>query len=202
MQHSGGVRARPNRAGAVDPALIVQCDVSNPDAVQSAFEEISLTLGVVELLVNAAGIDIWKPFDEVSEHEHRRTMEVNYWGSFNWIRRVLPGMIEQRRGRIVNIIGFRKTCSRSNKRLQRFKIRHHRIVRVTSSPIPRYRYWHIMHSSGIRKYRLVGRNSHPKRYHSTVGSIRTEAVAGHAPRLINPFSIAGAKKYDLLCSSS
>ena len=83
--------------------IVVPCDVTDSAGVQAAAEEISARLGAVDILVNAAGVGIWKHFEEISEEEHHLMMNVNYWGSFNWIRRVLPGMVSQRRGRIVNI---------------------------------------------------------------------------------------------------
>lgn len=99
--------------------LVVPCDVSDPNQVSAAFHTILDQLGPPDILVNAAGIGIWKPFQAISAQEHRRMMEVNYWGAFNWIRCVLPKMLEQGRGRIVNIssgsgkIGFAATSGYS-----------------------------------------------------------------------------------------
>ena len=84
-------------------AIIVPCDVTDSAAVRAATEEIRASLGEVDILVNAAGVGIWRHFEEISEEEHRLMMDVNYWGSFNLIRRVLPEMVKQKRGRIVNI---------------------------------------------------------------------------------------------------
>lgn len=84
-------------------AVIVPCDVTDSAGVRAAAEKISASFGDMDILVNAAGVGIWRHFEEISEEEHRLMMDVNYWGTFNWIRRVLPGMVEQRRGRIVNI---------------------------------------------------------------------------------------------------
>lgn len=84
-------------------AIVIPCDVTDSAAVQTALERVELEIGTVHVLVNAAGIGVWRPFEEVSDEEHHLMMNVNYWGSFNWIRRVLPGMAKQKRGRIVNI---------------------------------------------------------------------------------------------------
>jgi len=84
-------------------AIVVPCDVTDLADVLAANNEVSAKWGAVDILVNAAGVGIWKNFEDISEAEHHQMMNVNYWGSFNWIRRVLPGMVDQRRGRIVNI---------------------------------------------------------------------------------------------------
>lgn len=84
-------------------AIAIRCDVSDSLGVRSAKAEIHRQLGPIDILVNAAGFGIWRHFGDISEDEHRAMMDVNYWGSFNWIRAVLPEMISRDRGRIVNI---------------------------------------------------------------------------------------------------
>lgn len=83
--------------------LVVPVDVSAPLEVADAFERIRIELGEPDILVNAAGFAVWKPFAAVSDEEHRRTMDVNYWGTFHCVRAVLAGMRARRRGAIVNV---------------------------------------------------------------------------------------------------
>lgn len=84
-------------------AIAIECDVEDLEAIRTANEEIYATFGDVDILVNSAGIGVWKHFEEISDEEHHAMMNVNYWGTFNWIRVVLPGMVKRGRGRIVNI---------------------------------------------------------------------------------------------------
>jgi NAD(P)-dependent dehydrogenase (short-subunit alcohol dehydrogenase family) len=84
-------------------ALAVPCDVADPEAVTAAFERIRRELGEPDILVNAAGMGVWKHFDDIPVSVHRAMMDVNYWGAFHWIRAVLPGMRARRRGRVVNV---------------------------------------------------------------------------------------------------
>jgi NAD(P)-dependent dehydrogenase (short-subunit alcohol dehydrogenase family) len=85
-------------------ALAIPTDVTSADEVTRAVQTVEATLGPIDILVNNAGIvgpvdvdwrtdadDWWRPF------------EVNVLGSFRCAREVLPGMIERRRGRIVNV---------------------------------------------------------------------------------------------------
>ena len=84
-------------------ALVLPTDVAEADQVASAFETVARELGAPDILVNAAGVGVWKAFDEITDAEHRAMMDVNYWGAFHWIRRALPGMRDRGRGHIVNI---------------------------------------------------------------------------------------------------
>jgi 2-hydroxycyclohexanecarboxyl-CoA dehydrogenase len=59
--------------------------------------------GQVDVLVNAAGWHELKPFLETDEALWQRVVEVNYKGCLRTTKAVLPGMIERRFGRIVNI---------------------------------------------------------------------------------------------------
>ena len=84
-------------------AIAIECDVTDRDRIASAKKEIHSQFGPTDILVNVAGLGVWRHFQKITEDEHRAMMNVNYWGSFNWIREVLPEMIKQKRGRIVNI---------------------------------------------------------------------------------------------------
>src|SRR6187549_395395 len=85
-------------------ALVAECDVGDDGAVAEAARKVTAELGAVDILVNAAGFAEWRPFAAISDDSHRRMMEVNYWGTFRWIRALLPGMRERRRGAIVNVV--------------------------------------------------------------------------------------------------
>lgn len=84
-------------------ALVVPADVGAREEVYAAYGTIVESLGVPDILVNSAGIGIWKPFMVISEAEHRAMMDVNYWGVFHWTRCVLPDMRKRGRGHIVNV---------------------------------------------------------------------------------------------------
>jgi NAD(P)-dependent dehydrogenase (short-subunit alcohol dehydrogenase family) len=85
-------------------ALAVPLDVTDRRAVEHAVGRIATRLGPVALLVNNAGVSgPFAPLWEVDAEEWWRAMEINLRGSFLCARAVLPGMIEHRRGRIINI---------------------------------------------------------------------------------------------------
>jgi NAD(P)-dependent dehydrogenase (short-subunit alcohol dehydrogenase family) len=80
-------------------------DVTDGPAVDVAHREIEASLGPVDVLVNNAGLggpagELW----QVDPAEWWETVEVNLHGTYLWSRAVLPGMVERRRGRIVNVV--------------------------------------------------------------------------------------------------
>jgi NAD(P)-dependent dehydrogenase (short-subunit alcohol dehydrogenase family) len=81
--------------------LGIACDVSDEGAVDAAFARVETELGTVSVLVLNAGIFPIVPFEETTTETWERTLAVNLTGAFLCARRALPGMREQRYGRIV-----------------------------------------------------------------------------------------------------
>jgi 2-hydroxycyclohexanecarboxyl-CoA dehydrogenase len=79
------------------------CDITDRAQVEAAVEQARRRSGEFDVLVNNAGIFLWKPFLETSPEECDRVIATNLGGAFNFCRAVLPKMVERRTGRIVNI---------------------------------------------------------------------------------------------------
>jgi len=90
-----------SRSGA--RALALACDVSDDDAVHRGFERVRAALAPVDILVNNAGIVSTTEFLELTVEEFDRILAVDYTSMWSCCRAVLPGMVERRFGRIVNI---------------------------------------------------------------------------------------------------
>ena len=84
-------------------AVAVRLDVTDSASVTDAVEETLGLLGPVEILVNNAGWDEMHPFLETEEPFWDRVIEVNFKGCLRMTRATLPGMVERKWGRIVNI---------------------------------------------------------------------------------------------------
>jgi len=84
-------------------ALAVALDVTDRGSVATALERVSEGLGPVDVLVNNAGWDEIRPFLETDETFWDRVIEINFKGCLRLTRAALPGMLERRWGRIVNI---------------------------------------------------------------------------------------------------
>ncbi|OBI14074.1 short-chain dehydrogenase [Mycobacterium sp. E2327] len=78
-------------------------DVTDRPQVDAALAAIRAQLGPVTVLVNAAGLDGFKRFTNITFDEWRRVVDVNLNGVFHVTQAVLPDMVEAGWGRIVNI---------------------------------------------------------------------------------------------------
>lgn len=86
-------------------AIAVVADVADRHSVEAAVRRTERELGPVDLLVNNAAVATpVGPAWEVDPDAWWRTVEVNLRGPFLCARAVLPGMIQRRAGRIVNIV--------------------------------------------------------------------------------------------------
>jgi NAD(P)-dependent dehydrogenase (short-subunit alcohol dehydrogenase family) len=84
------------------PLEVVQMDVTDQASVDDALEA-ATSAGIVEVLVNNAGIGGATPLELTPEDEHRAMFETNYFGAIRCIQGVLPDMRERGSGTIVNI---------------------------------------------------------------------------------------------------
>ena len=84
-------------------AMAVQADVSDRQAVNAMVAAAEAQLGPVELLVNNAGVAGQVLFQDVTDEMWDRYMGVNLGGARNTIQAVLPHMLHEKRGCIVNV---------------------------------------------------------------------------------------------------
>lgn len=83
-------------------AKAVVCDVTNEASVEALSRE-ATDLGPVAVLVNNAGAAASMPVVRTSLEDWNRLMAVNATGAFLCTRALLPGMLERRWGRVVNV---------------------------------------------------------------------------------------------------
>ena len=77
-------------------------DVADPAAVADVAGAVARDLGPVERAVNLAGILGFADIEDITDEDWSRMMAVHAGGTFHVCRAVLPGMVERRRGAIVN----------------------------------------------------------------------------------------------------
>ena len=78
-------------------------DVTDREQVDAALGTIRTQLGPVSILVNAAGLDGFSRFADISFEDWQRVINVNLNGVFHCCQAVLPDMVDAGWGRIVNI---------------------------------------------------------------------------------------------------
>jgi len=92
-------------ARELDPSggkvLPIRCDITDRNAVQSAFQEVYDTFGRVDFMINNAGIARDGQFHTLSDDEWDIVQSVNVQGAYNCTRQVINRMRDQEFGRIV-----------------------------------------------------------------------------------------------------
>ena len=84
-------------------ALAVKLDVSDPASVKEAVGKILEAWGKIDILVNNAGITKDNLIMRMKREDWDRVLSINLNGAFHCIQAVVPGMVKQRYGRIINI---------------------------------------------------------------------------------------------------
>ena len=92
-QRAGEVGRRP---------VLMECDVSNPAAVEAFVSFAEKQNGPTDILVNNAGISIGHRFEDISVDEFDLILGVHLRGTFLMMKAVYAGMKSRRYGRIIN----------------------------------------------------------------------------------------------------
>ena len=98
---AAGVVEAIRAAGGTAQAL--RCDITARGEVDTAVAAVEAALGPIDVLVNNAGWDVFKPFTKTAPPEWERLIAINLVGALHLHHAVLPGMAARKRGRIVNI---------------------------------------------------------------------------------------------------
>ncbi|MEE8422847.1 MAG: SDR family oxidoreductase [Dehalococcoidia bacterium] len=102
LDKAGQLRDVLTEAGVTDPD-IRQLDVTDPGSRSTLVSRVEADLSRIDVLINNAGLAQWGPAEEMEPEFHRALFETNYWGAYEMMRLVLPGMRALRGGRIVNM---------------------------------------------------------------------------------------------------
>jgi NAD(P)-dependent dehydrogenase (short-subunit alcohol dehydrogenase family) len=87
----------------------VQADVSDPAAVQAAFDEVRERFGPVLILINNAGVTRDGLAIRMPDADWADVIDTNLTGAFNCTKRGLEDMLRARWGRIVNVSSITAT---------------------------------------------------------------------------------------------
>ncbi|WP_404420890.1 SDR family NAD(P)-dependent oxidoreductase [Thalassospira australica] len=90
-------------ASADDGIIAVAGDIGDPAVAAKIVETAQDRFGRIDTLINNAGIFISKPFDQYTVEDFDNVLRVNVAGFFHITQRVIPLMLRQGRGHIVQI---------------------------------------------------------------------------------------------------
>jgi NAD(P)-dependent dehydrogenase (short-subunit alcohol dehydrogenase family) len=97
-------------------AIHAMTDVSSPEDVARLVDTVNRELGKPDILVNNAGIMGRRAFlFQADDEQWRRIIEINLLGNYYCTKAFLPGLIEKRKGRIINMASIQgKQASPTN----------------------------------------------------------------------------------------
>ena len=84
-------------------SLIFSVDITNEMNVKSAISETLTKYGTIDVLINNAGIGLFRRVDQFSLDEFKHVQEVNLIGTFLLTKYTVPTLIKNKRGQIINI---------------------------------------------------------------------------------------------------
>jgi len=84
-------------------ATVVQIDLANPEAVQAAVKQAVADSGPIHILVNNAGVTKDGLSMRMKVEDFTSVLQTNLVGAFVCAQCVMPGMMKERWGRIINI---------------------------------------------------------------------------------------------------
>ena len=93
-------------------ALCVSVDVTKPEEIENAVKMGIEKFGTIDVLSNNAGVSATITLEEETFEHMRDVMEVNYWGTFNTIYKILPHFRKNKNGTIINNTSMHGLLSR------------------------------------------------------------------------------------------
>lgn len=82
---------------------LIQLDVTNPESIRMAVQELMKKVDRIDVLINNAGVGITGPIEETPEEEMKYAFETNLFGPINVAKEIIPYMRKQGSGHIINI---------------------------------------------------------------------------------------------------
>lgn len=90
-----------NKHGLLAKPIIL--DITDTKAVKKEVNSLLEEWGRIDILVNNAGISLLTPIEDMDEELKNKHFDVNINGPWNCVRAILPHMMENKYGRVINI---------------------------------------------------------------------------------------------------
>jgi 3-oxoacyl-[acyl-carrier protein] reductase len=100
-------------------------DVTKPDEIKIMVDEVLKTFGRIDVLINNAGITADAQLVKMTDEQFDRVIEVNLKGTFNFTKEVVPSMIKEGKGKIINtssVVGLSGNFGQTNYAASKFGV--------------------------------------------------------------------------------
>lgn len=84
-------------------SIAIQCDVTDEEMVKNAVEEVIQQYGKIDILLNNSGIAVRGGVHNLTEEDWNKSMDTNVKGVYLVSKYVIPYMIKQNYGKVINI---------------------------------------------------------------------------------------------------
>ncbi len=95
-----------------DRVFGIPCDVGSSSSIDEAWDRIKANGGVIDILVNCAGVNLRAPLEEMPLETWNKVLDINLTGAFLLTQKVFPDMRERGGGKIVNIASLMSEIAR------------------------------------------------------------------------------------------
>ncbi len=140
-------------ASQIKESMVLQTDVRNFSEVRSLADEAVKQWGGIDVLVNNAGITKEALLLKTSEYDFNELMDTNLKGAFNLIRAVVPHMVKQKSGHIINISSFAGVKGKAG--LSAYSASKAGIIGLTMSAAKEFSEYNIMVNAVLPGYMLT-----------------------------------------------
>ena len=90
----------------LDPQNWMAADLTKEAAADRLFQQFTAVMPSIDVLINASGIGIIKPADQLSPDEFMHTLQLNLFAPFLLLRKFLPEFKAKKKGLIIHIPGI------------------------------------------------------------------------------------------------
>jgi NAD(P)-dependent dehydrogenase (short-subunit alcohol dehydrogenase family) len=99
--HGEDTLAKIKAAGG--EGVFVQADARQKEQLEAVIDKAAQTYGRIDILINCAGVLVWKPFLEQDDDDFNLIMETNFKSQVITMQKTIPYMLENGGGSIVNV---------------------------------------------------------------------------------------------------
>lgn len=89
----------------LDSSRVSAVDITSSTEVEQLAVQVNAEMGTLDMLINASGLGIIKPIEQLSLEDFMQSLQTNLVGSFLLVKAFLPAMKEVKKGLIINIPG-------------------------------------------------------------------------------------------------